>query len=45
MLAEREAVDDRDRRLLRELDDDRVGPGSGDDRVDEALEVARTLLS
>ena len=40
VLAERQAVDHRDRRLGGELDDDLVGAGPGDDRVDEPLEVA-----
>ena len=44
MLAERQAVDHRDRRLRGELDDDRVRPGPGDDRVDEPLEVAGDVV-
>ena len=40
MLAQRQAVDHRDRGLGRELDDDLVRARPGDDRVDEAVEVA-----
>ena len=40
MLAERQAVDDRDRGLGGQLDHDLVRPGPGHDRVDEPLEVA-----
>ena len=39
MFSQRQPVDDRDRRLSRELDDDRVRAGPGDDRIDEPLEV------
>jgi hypothetical protein len=39
MLAKGQAVDHRDRRLGRELDDDLMRTGPGDDRVDEPLEV------
>ena len=39
VLAQRQAVDHRDRRLGCQLDDDLVRPGPGDDRVDEPLEV------
>ncbi len=39
MLPKRQPVDDRDRRLGRELDDDGVRPGPCHDRVDEPLEV------
>ena len=44
MLAERQAVDDRDRGLLRELDDDSMWPGPGHDRIDEPLEVAGDVV-
>ena len=43
MLADREAVDDRDRRLGRELGHDLVRAGARHDRVDEPLEVLRDV--